>query len=164
MLSPATSPASSAGAFAATAPAGSGAAPAAARCRSAARHLRAAGRRQAARAVARTCHGRLRRLRVLAGIHGQFTFETKKCPRTLAFERGVVESASSAAISVRAPDGTTWTWDLVSNTVVRKNHRPAARTALAAGQHVFVGGPVSGGANDARLVVIRAASSASGSW
>jgi hypothetical protein len=45
-------------------------------------------------AVLRACRHHLRRLRrlgVLAGIHGQFTFETKSGPRTLAFERGVVD-------------------------------------------------------------------------
>jgi len=162
MLSSASSPAGTAAGFTATTDSQATAATAA-RCRNAAGKLRAAGRLRAARAVRRGCRGRLRRLRVLAGIHGQFTFETKTGPRTLAFERGVVESVSSAAISVRAQDGTTWTWDLVGNTVVRENGRRAAKTALSAGQKVFAGGPVSGGANDAALIVIRPASSAAGS-
>jgi hypothetical protein len=153
MLSSASSSASSATALAGIAPA---ATPAAARCRTTARHLRAAGRPRAARAVLRACRRHLLRLRVLAGIHGQFTFETKKGPRTLAFERGVVESVSPSSVVVRAQDGTTWTWDLVSNTVIRQNARRAATSALSAGQHVFVGGPVTSGAKDARLIVIRA--------
>ncbi len=162
MLSSASSPA----AFGATAPAGPQAV--AGRCRKAVAQRRAAGpagtgqARQARQAVRKACGRRLRRLRVLAGIHGQFTFETKTGPRTLAFERGVVESVSSAAISVRAQDGITWTWDLVSDTVVRDNGQKAARSALSDGQHVFVGGPVTSGANDARLIVIRAASSGQG--
>jgi hypothetical protein len=164
MLSSASSPASSAAALAATAPAGSRAAtPAAARCRTAAKRLRAGGRPRAARAVLRTCRHRLPRLRALAGIHGQFTFETKTGPRTLAFERGVVESLSPTAVVVRAQDGTTWTWDLVSDTVVRQNARRAAKSALSAGQQVFAGGPVTAGANDARLIVIRAGRGASAS-
>jgi len=57
---------------------------------------------------------------------------------------------------VRAQDGTTWTWDLVSTTAVRQHARRVATSALSAGQHVFVGGPVTGHANDARLIVIRA--------
>ncbi len=165
MLSSASSPA----AFGAAAPAGPQAM--AGRCQKAAARRRAAGvagtagtagTRQAGRAVRRACGRRLRRVRVLAGIHGQFTFETKTGPRTLAFERGVVESVSSGAISVRAQDGITWTWDLVNDTVVRDNGQQAARSALSDGQHVFVGGPVTSGANDARLIVIRAASSAQG--
>ena len=164
MLSSASSPASSATAFAAaTSAAPRARTPAAARCRTAAQRLRAAGKPRAARAALRACGRRLLRLRVLAGIHGQFTFETKSGPRTLAFERGVVASVSPAAVVVRAQDGTTWTWDLVSNTVVRQNTRRAARSALSAGQHVFVGGPVTGGANDARLIVIRAGRGASAS-
>jgi len=73
----------------------------------------------------------------------------------LAFERGIVQSVSPAAVVVRAQDGTTWTWDLVSTTVVRLHARRAATSALSAGQHVFVGGPVIGPASDARLIVIR---------
>jgi hypothetical protein len=56
---------------------------------------------------------------------------------------------------VRASDGTTWTWDLVSSTVVRENRAKTAETALAPGQPVWVGGPVNSGAKDARLIVIR---------
>ncbi len=56
------------------------------------------------------------------GIDGQFTFRGKGGTiRTLAFERGVVQSVSGSDVVVRAADGTTWTWDLVSNTVVREN-------------------------------------------
>jgi hypothetical protein len=159
MLSSASSPASTAAASAAP-QAGAGAA---VHCRAAARRLRAAGRPWAARAALRACGRRLPRLRVLAGIHGQFTFETKSGARTLKFERGVVVSVSSTAVVVRAQDGTTWTWDLVSNTVVRQDARRAATSALSAGQHVFAAGPVTGGANDARLIVIRAAGRASAS-
>ena len=59
---------------------------------------------------------------------------------------------------VRSADSTTWTWNLVGNTVVREGGKVVARTALADGQQVFVGGPVVSGANDARLIVIRPAS------
>jgi hypothetical protein len=75
----------------------------------------------------------------------------------------VVESLSPTAVVVRAQDGTTWTWDLVSDTVVRQNARRAAKSALSAGQQVFAGGPVTAGANDARLIVIRAGRGASAS-
>jgi hypothetical protein len=159
MLSSASSSTSAATAFATTAPAGS---PAAAHCRTAERRLRAAGRPRAVQAVRRACRRHLLRLRVLAGIHGQFTFETTTGPRTLAFERGIVQSVSPTAVVVRAQDGTTWTWNLVSSTVVRQHARRVAASALSAagalsaGQHVFVGGPVTGHANDARLIVIRA--------
>ena len=59
---------------------------------------------------------------------------------------------------VKSADGTSWTWDLVSSTVVRERGHVVARTALADGEQVFVGGPVAGGASDARLIVIRPAS------
>ena len=64
---------------------------------------------------------------------------------------------------VRAPDGTTWTWLIVGNTVVRQNGGKTTTSALAAGQTVFVGGPVVNGSKDARLIVIRPGGSGSGS-
>lgn len=159
VLSSASSPLSAATASELTATQPSPAAAAlAGRCRRAVARLRAAGRPRAALAVRQACGLRsqhLRGLRVLGGIHGQFTFETKSGARTLAYERGVVESVSGTAVVVRAPDGTTWTWDLVGNTVVRENGQRAVAGALSAGQHVFAGGPVSGGTYDARLIVIR---------
>ncbi|HUY51637.1 MAG TPA: hypothetical protein VMV92_39035 [Streptosporangiaceae bacterium] len=127
----------------------------------AARAARIAGRpraAQAARVAAGRCRGlRLRLIRVslLRGIDGQFAFRTADGVRTLAFERGVIQSVSGSDIVVRATDGTTWTWDLVSSTVVREHGAKTQRSALSAGQPVWVGGPVVSGAKDARLIVIR---------
>jgi hypothetical protein len=160
-LSSASSPMSAATASALTGTSASPAPQAAsvtARCRRAEARLRAAGRPGAARAVTQACrlHAlRLRGVRLLGGIHGQFTFETKTGPRTLAYERGVVESVSGTSVVVRAQDGTTWTWNLVSNSVVRENGQRSAASALATGENVFAGGPVSGSTYDARLIVIR---------
>jgi hypothetical protein len=97
----------------------------------------------------------LARLRRLGGIDGQFTFETKTGPKTLAFERGTIQSVSGKDVVVRAKDGTTWNWTLVGDSVVREDGTKSASSALAAGQLVFVGGPVVSGSRDARLVVIR---------
>jgi hypothetical protein len=129
----------------------------------AARAARRAGHPAAARAVLRAagarCRGwrhRLARVALLRGVDGQFTFRGKGGTlRTLAFQRGIVQSASGSTIVVQAADGTTWTWDLVSSTVVRENGNKAAASALATGEPVWVGGPVISGAKDARLVVIR---------
>ena len=97
----------------------------------------------------------LARLRRLGGIDGQFTFQTKAGPKTLAFERGTIASISGSAVVIRAKDGTTWSWTLVSDSVVRENGAKTTTGALSAGDPVFVGGPVVSGARDARLVVIR---------
>ncbi len=134
-----------------------------ARCRKIAAQLKADGHPLAARFVARRCARGARRLRLLGGIHGQVTYESKQGPRTLEYERGTIASVSGSSVVVRAADGTTWTWDLVSNTVVRQDHKKAPASALAGGQRVFVGGPLSGGARDARLVVIRPAAPAGNS-
>jgi hypothetical protein len=104
-------------------------------------------------------HGRLARLRRLGGMYGQFTDETKKGARTLAFERGTIASVASGDVVVRAHDGTTWVWDLTGTSVVRDDGKRTTDSALAAGGQVFVGGPVTGGTRDAQLIVIGKASS-----
>jgi hypothetical protein len=126
-------------------------------CAAAAAAARAAGRTGAAKVIAAHCgRARLRLARLLGGIDGQFTFRTKTGFRTLAYERGVIESvASGSNIVVRGANGTTWTWALVTTTVVREHGAKSTETALAAGQAVWVGGPVNSGTKDARLIVIR---------
>jgi hypothetical protein len=108
-------------------------------------------------------HGRLARLRRLGGMYGQFTYETKQGARTLAFERGTISSVASGDVVVRAHDGTTWIWDLTGTSVVRDDGKRTTENALAAGQQVFAGGPVTGGTRDARLIVITKPSSGTAS-
>jgi len=98
----------------------------------------------------------LRQLRRGGGYYGSITFGGG----TLSFERGTIESVSRTNMVVRAPDGTTMTWQLVADTVVR-DRGPASVSTLSDGQLVFVGGPVTGGAKDARLIVIRTAATGS---
>ena len=107
----------------------------------------------ATRRVARA----LIRLRLLGGMYGQYTFETKNGPRTLAFERGTVLSVEGSDVTVKATDGTTWTWVLTGATIVRENGSRTTATNLADGQLVFTAGQVSGTTRDARLVVVRTA-------
>ncbi len=151
-----------AAALSSSAPVSAGQPAVAGRCRRAVLRLRASGHPRAARVVGQFCRNRMVRLRVLGGMHGQFTFRTKSGTRTLAFARGVLESTSTGQLIVRSADSTTWTWNLVGNTVVRERGKVVARTALADGQQVFVGGPVVSGVNDARLIVIRPASGKGG--
>jgi hypothetical protein len=154
MLSSANSPATGAVAGnAVTAPA----TPSAECLRRAAR-LRAAGHPSAAGLTLWRCGHRLRRIRALGGLHGQFTFETKTGARTIAYERGVIQSISGADVVVQAKDGTTWTWVLGSSTVIREKGKRVAASALSDGENVFAGGPVVSGAYEARLIVIRLSS------
>ena len=104
---------------------------------------------------ARHVRDALARLRRLGGIDGQFTFETKTGPKTLAFERGTIQSVAGEDVVVRAKDGTTWNWTLVGDSVVREDGTKSTSGALSAGQLVFVAGPVVSGSHDARLIVIR---------
>jgi hypothetical protein len=103
--------------------------------------------------------GPLRRLRRIGGLYGSITYRTKTGDRTLAVERGTIESVTGSNVVVRASDGTTMTWQLVSDTVVRDKGVKSATSALSGGQLVFVGGPVISGAKEARLIVIRTAGS-----
>lgn len=105
----------------------------------------------------------LARLRALGGVDGQFTFHNKTGFHTLAFERGVIQSVTGNDVVIKAPDGTTWTWLITSDTVVRQNAAQATTKALAAGQTVFAGGPVVNGTKGIRLIVIRPAGSGTGS-
>ena len=111
----------------------------------------------AARAIRGICHGPLRRA-LAAGVHGQITYKAASGFRTLAFERGTVETVSGSTLTVRAADGTTWTWHLVANSVIAEKGRQVAASKLAKGEQVLVAGPVVNSANDARLVRIRPAS------
>jgi hypothetical protein len=95
------------------------------------------------------------RLRRLGGVHGEFTFETKQGPRTLAFERGTVTAVTGLDVTVRATDGTTWTWVVTSASVVRQDGTRVTAAALADGKPVFTAGPVAGATRDAALIVIR---------
>jgi hypothetical protein len=131
------------------------------RCLSRAQKARAAKHPRAALRVLRLCGHPLRRLRLLGGMHGEFTVETKTGPRTLAYERGVIQTVSGSDVVVRAKDGTTWTWVLQSNTVIRQNRQKATTGALSNGEQVFAGGPVVNGGYDARLIVIAAKSGSS---
>jgi hypothetical protein len=101
----------------------------------------------------------LARLRALGGVDGEFTFHNKTGFHTLAFERGTIQSASGGDIVVKAPDGTVWTWETVSDTVVRQGGKKTTTSALSPGETVFAGGPIVSGAKDARLIVIRKAAS-----
>jgi hypothetical protein len=110
------------------------------------------------------CHWHhLHLLRLVRGMYGEVAFHTPHGTETLAFERGVIESASGGSVVVRARNGTTWTWTLVSNSVIRKNRRTATSSALSKGDLVFVGGQVTGSARGARLIMVRRASSSGSS-
>ena len=142
--------------------------PAARRCVNAVRAARAArqtghpvaARRATGAAIARCRFLRRRiiiRFFLLRGVDGQFTFRAADGTlRTLAYERGVIESVTSgSSITVKAADGTVSTWDLVSNTVVRERGGKVSESTLAVGEPVWVGGPVVSGTKDARLIFVR---------
>jgi hypothetical protein len=120
-------------------------------------HQAAAGSSAGGQARAGHCR-REHLLRLVRGMYGQVTYHGRAGTATLAFERGTVESASGGHLEVRAADGTTWTWDLAGNAVVRERRSAAPVGALSSGARVFVAGGVSGGSKAARLVLVRARS------
>jgi hypothetical protein len=138
------------------------AAPACARARRAAWAARRAARPGLARwfqhgaARCRLFRHRVFAFLLLRGVDGQFTIQTRRGIKTLAYERGVIQSADAGkSIVVKAADGTTWTWDLVSTTVVRDRQGKVPASTLTGRTPVWVGGPVTGGAKDARLIILR---------
>jgi hypothetical protein len=140
------------------------------RARWAARAARRAGLPRVARA-ARLAGGHCRAIRrrvfrffLLRGVDGQFTIRTAAGLKTIAFQRGTVESVSQGtSIQVKASDGTSWTWHLVSSTVVRDWGGKLGASSLSDGEPVWVGGRLTGGNRDARLIVVRPPAPASGS-
>jgi hypothetical protein len=130
---------------------------AAGKCAKIAAKLRVSGRPAAAMRLRALCRDPLLRLSLTGGEYGQVTFKGKTSPKTIAFERGTAQSVTGSAVTVRALDGTTWTWDLTASTHIHAAGQKAKQAKLAAGDRVFVGGPVVGGARDARLIRIGAA-------
>jgi hypothetical protein len=140
-------------------------------CIAPARHLRATGHEVAARARMRACvrrffrqraamfgHVRAREARLALllhrAMHGQVTVGSKDGPKTIAFERGIVQSISAGSVVVKAADGVAWTWQVGSGTRLYRNGHKVSADVLAAGQHVGVLGLVTGGTDQARRVII----------
>jgi hypothetical protein len=127
---------------------------AAGRCAKLELRLRSHGHPVAANSLNVLCRNPLARLVLVGGAHGTATFETKTGPKTIAVERGTIQSASSSAITVLAKDGTTWTWDLTTSTAVREAGSVVTQDKLSTGEQVLVAGQVVSGVNDARLIRI----------
>jgi hypothetical protein len=127
------------------------------RCAKLVQRLHSHGHPVAATRLLAFCRNPLLRLALVGGAHGEMTFQTKNGPKTIAVERGTIQSVTSSGITVLAKDGTTWTWDFVTNTVVREGGQTVTRDKLGNGETVLVGGPVVGGAHDARVIRIRSA-------
>jgi hypothetical protein len=102
------------------------------------------------------------RLRIVKGMHGEIAYHTTSGTQTLAFERGSVVSASGSQLSVKAGDGTTWTWNEAGSPIVRPTGKEANITALQPGTKIFIGGLVNGGSRSAKLIIIHGARSGSG--
>ena len=143
---------------ASAASADSAANPAASHCAQVVRQLADSGHPLAARRARVVCKAALLRLILSRGIHGQVTYRAETGFATIAFERGIVASASPSAVTVQAADGTVWIWDVVGNTVVRQAGQTVPEDTLAKGDQVLVVGQVVSGVYDARLIRIRAAS------
>jgi hypothetical protein len=109
-------------------------------------------------------HGCLRpRLRPVRGMYGEVAYHTPNGTENLAFERGTVVSSSGGVLVVKAANGTEWSWNVASSSVVRESGKPVTSSDLTSGTWVFVGGQVIGSSKDARLVVIRVKKPSSGS-
>ena len=91
-------------------------------------------------------------------LHAQLTVKTKTGYSTVAFERGTIGSVSGDTLTVKAADGTTWTWHLLKGSVLRENGGKLAVSKLAAGEKILAVGPVSNGNNYVKMAQVRPAS------
>ena len=128
-----------------------------ARCESRAARALHNGHPVAARRVLALCRRPLLRLARAGAIHGEVTYKAKSGTRTLAFERGTIRSVAGSVLTVQAVDGTSWSWDIVADTVIRSGRQQIAVSKLAAGDHVLIAGPVASGTKDARMIRVRTA-------
>ena len=128
------------------------------KCARLAQRLQNHGHKAAATQIRFLCRDPLRRLVLVGGEHGEVTFQTKAGPKTIAIERGTIQSVSASGITVQAKDGTTWTWDYLTNTTVRDARQTVSRTSLTTGESVLVAGLVVSGVHDARLIRVHAGS------
>jgi hypothetical protein len=102
-------------------------------------------------------------LHILTGAHGEVAYHTTSGTRTLAFERGSVVSASGGQLTVKAKDGTTWTWSEASvPVIIRMSGKEVNITALQTGTKVFIGGLVNSGNREAKLIIVHHGHSGSG--
>lgn len=104
------------------------------------------------------CGNPMLRLAAVGGEYGQVTFRGKTSPKTVAFERGTIDSVAGSSFTVQAADGTRWTWDLVASTAMREAGHPQAKVKLSSGEKVLVIGLVTDAGKDARLIQVRQAS------
>lgn len=137
--------------------AGTPVAKAAAKCAKIAAKLRASDHPAAAMRLHAFCTKPLMRLALVGGEYGQVTFNGKTGPKTATFERGTIESVNGSAFTVKAPDGTTFTWDLIASTTIRAAGQGTAQAKIATGDRVLVVGQLASGVRDARLIHIGAA-------
>jgi hypothetical protein len=124
-------------------------------CHRRAARLRRSSRPAAAPRVPAFCSRSLLRIAAGGGIHGEVTFAGKPGSRTLAFERGTIQSVNGSVVTVKAADNTSWAWHILVRTIIREGGHQAAKDSLAVGDRVLVAGQVAAGAKDARLIRIR---------
>jgi len=140
-------------------------------CIASARRLRASGHDAAAGTKLRACFRRFFRQRAAnfgrvranearlgfllhRAMRGRVTIASKDGPKTIAFERGTVQSVSGSSIVIKAGDSVTLTWQVGSDARVYRGGQQVSADALATGQHVAVLGVVTGGTNQARRIFI----------
>jgi hypothetical protein len=90
-------------------------------------------------------------------LHAQLTVKTKTGYSTVAFERGTIASVSGSTLTVKAADGTTWTWHLLKGSVLRENGGKLAASKLAAGEKILAVGPVAHGNNYVKMARVQPA-------
>jgi hypothetical protein len=91
------------------------------------------------------------------GMYGEVAFHSANGTQTLAFERGAIISVNGNQLTVRAANGTQWSWNLASDSVIRNHGASIPAVGLVGGMRVFVGGQVDGSSRDARLVLVHLA-------
>jgi hypothetical protein len=89
------------------------------------------------------------------GVHGEATVRGKdKAFHVRTWQRGQITGVSGATVTVRSPDGVTWTWTTNDKTRVRKNGAKSTVGALASGDQLILLGQRTGTTRTAAVLAV----------
>jgi hypothetical protein len=87
-------------------------------------------------------------------LHGQVAVQTKDGVKTIVVQRGTVTAVTGGGVTVKSTDGFTLSWTFADKVTVVQNKKRVATSALKSGEQIGLAGVGTGGANQARLIVI----------
>lgn len=91
---------------------------------------------------------------ILRTVHGQVTVKNHKTGAYVVreWQRGQVTAVNGDTLTVRSPDGVSWTWSVTKNATITRGGKRIAESTVHSGDSVVMAGHRSGSTNDAGRV------------